>query len=442
MLRGLICLLLLAGPVVGQMVPVRPIELPPLGLTPSPELVELPSGKPVSRPLQPVEFQELIPTTEPAKIEMKPTPRAELDLTESVRPLGRYWETFEYLLWWPRASSLPPLLLANRGQPMPILGGANTQMLIGGRSIDSPDISGGRFTLGLGLNESETAGLAVTYFFLGTRTVETAFTDVGNPRPRHLARPVVDAFSGDETAIPVAMPGEMNGRLEASSSIRATGWELNGFANLHASSHTRLNAIVGYRYFQLNEGLRIEQFSLLPPRDGMPSTLANYADQFDTHNRFHGAQLGLQADLTRGPIFVEASGKVSFGQAVGVVRASGQTVTLSPGLPLPVQYIPNGVLGQTSNTGRVTRSAFAVLPEAGLRVGYRFRDRSRFFLGYNFLFLSEAVRPGEQIDRTIDPGQVPLLGRANAVGTDRPVLLLNPTDFWVQGISFGLEYRY
>jgi hypothetical protein len=442
MLRGLLGVLLLAGPVLGQVGTVRPLDLPPLVLTPTIETVDFPTGKPVSRPLQPVGGPEPVTIVESSPQSPKPLPRIELDQTEAIRPLGRYWENFEYLLWWPRAASLPPLLIANRGSETPSLGGPNTQMLLGGRSINSTDVSGGRFTLGISVNETETAGLAVSYMFLGTRTVETAFTDVGNPRPRNLARPVINAFTGEEQSIPVTIPGQQSGRFEASSSLRATGWEVNGFANLHATEHIRMNAIVGYRYFQLNEGLRLEQYSLTGVQQGFPGVLANMSDQFDAHNRFHGGQLGLQADFTRGPIFVEATGKVGLGQSVGVARASGQTVTLTAGLPMPVQYFPNGVLGQTSNTGRAIRSTFAVLPEAAVRIGYRFQDRSRFYVGYNFLYLNEVLRPGDMVDRTIDPSQVPVFSRGNSPGSDRPLLLLNSSDFWVQGLTFGLEYRY
>jgi hypothetical protein len=79
-----------------------------------------------------------------------------------------------------------------------------------------------------------------------------------------------------------------------------------------------------------------------------------------------------------------------------------------------------------------------------VKVGYRFRDRSRFYVGYNFLYLSEAVRPGDQVDTTVDPSQVPLLGRASAgdVMAARPAPVLARSDFWVQGLIFGLEYRY
>jgi hypothetical protein len=133
-------------------------------------------------------------------------------------------------------------------------------------------------------------------------------------------------------------------------------------------------------------------------------------------------------------VFVEMTGKVGFGQTVEVVEVSGQSVALRPGVPLPVvQTFQTGVLGQPSNAGKFTRSAFAVLPEASLKVGYRFKDRSRLYLGYNFLYLSDVVRPGDQVDRSADP--------AGGVAA-RPAPLFAETDFWLQGLLFGLEFRY
>ena len=124
-----------------------------------------------------------------------------------------------------------------------------------------------------------------------------------------------------------------------------------------------------------------------------------------------------------------------------MVRTSGQTVAASPG-PL-LAFTQAGVLGQPSNTGRFVSSGFAVVPEAIVKVGYRFADRSRFYVGYNFLFLSEAARPGQQVDLTIDPKDVPIANRGGVGGgADRPLPLLVRGDFWTQGLTFGLEYRY
>jgi hypothetical protein len=55
------------------------------------------------------------------------------------------------------------------------------------------------------------------------------------------------------------------------------------------------------------------------------------------------------------------------------------------------------------------------------------------------------VRPGDQIDRGINPVQAPAItGVPNApfIGPSRPAPLFNLTDFWAHGTNFGLEVRY
>lgn len=417
---------------------VRADEPLPLAL-PAPD-ASIP-GTTVSRPLQPV---QVIETPVAPDAEKLPT-EAQMARTEQVRPLGRSWQTFEYLLWWPKAHALPPLVTTSRGNTSPVLGGPNTLVLVGGVESDSANASGARFSVGYSVNDAQTAGLGVTYLFLGTQSESVLVSDAGIGRPRTIGRPITNALTRDQDVIPVSVPGVQSGSVEVATTTRLTGWEITGVANLYTSPQVRLNALAGYRYLMVNEGLRIEQTTLFPQNGANPPVLAGIADQFDAHNRFHGGQLGLVADVTHGPVFLEASGKVALGQGIAVVRTSGQTVAISPGVPVPAAtFFQAGALGLPTNSGRFVQSGFAVLPEGMVKVGYRFRDRSRFFIGYNFLYLSDAIRPGDQIDTTVDPGQLPLFARGPqiALAPERPVPFLVRSDFWVQGLIFGLEYRY
>ena len=86
-----------------------------------------------------------------------------------------------------------------------------------------------------------------------------------------------------------------------------------------------------------------------------------------------------------------------------------------------------------------------MLPEVGVNVGYQVTDSLRAFTGYNFLFLSSVLRPGDVIDPVIDITNVPRFGQGlNPIpsGLNRPAPILNDSTYWAQGISFGLEWRY
>ena len=140
--------------------------------------------------------------------------------------------------------------------------------------------------------------------------------------------------------------------------------------------------------------------------------------------------------MNRGPFSVQLDTKVSLGRTVEVVRVSGQTVTVSEGFGgTATQWFPGGVFGQPSNSGRTVQSHFAVLPEGGLKLGYQLGERARFTVGYTVIYLSDAVRPGDQIDRAVD------LNRVGDFG-ERPLPLFIRSDYWVQGVTLGLDWRY
>jgi Putative beta barrel porin-7 (BBP7) len=67
----------------------------------------------------------------------------------------------------------------------------------------------------------------------------------------------------------------------------------------------------------------------------------------------------------------------------------------------------------------------------------------RVYVGYDFLYLSNAVRPGDQIDRELNPTQIPVNGSTGGlVGAPRPTFNFHETDFWAQGIRFGVALRF
>ena len=52
------------------------------------------------------------------------------------------------------------------------------------------------------------------------------------------------------------------------------------------------------------------------------------------------------------------------------------------------------------------------------------------------------VRPGDQIDRALNPSQSAVFGAGSLSGSARPAALLNATDFLAHGFTAGLEVRY
>jgi hypothetical protein len=104
-----------------------------------------------------------------------------------------------------------------------------------------------------------------------------------------------------------------------------------------------------------------------------------------------------------------------------------------------------GLLALPSNIGHFARDRFAVVPELGVNVGFQLTNHLRAFAGYNFLYWSSVLRPGDQIDRGLNELAIPNFGSqpgTPAGDSRRPAVPFRDSDFWAQGVNFGLEFRY
>jgi hypothetical protein len=419
-------------------------ELPPAPAVPPAAGPVAPAGAataPAQPAAPPVIVVEPPPPTEPPKVTTTPPPAAD----DASLP-GVLRGSDEYLLWWIKSAPLPALATRNR-VAAPVLGVPGTRTLIGGEPADLGEFSGGRFVSAMPLNDTRTAGMEFGYWFLGTRTTTLLAAGTTTPAAALIGRPYLDAATAQEEAILVAAPGVQAGEFRAASSARAQGFEANLVGELWGGGKAQLAGLVGYRFLQVHEGLFLWQQGLAfpavpfdpPASAGLPTYFA-HTDQFDAHNRFHGGQVGLRGDWARGPLFLELTGKVAFGQTTQVVKVGGVTHVAAPGEG--PQWLPGGAFALPTNSGRLTREAFAVVPEGIARFGVRWGGHARFFVGYNFLYLSEAVRPGDQIDRTLNLTQAARLGGGTLTGPERPALTIKSTDLWLQGLLIGFETRY
>ena len=439
-----------AGAVVAQQpgVPPPPVPLPPGQVLSNPiplnggEPAILPGGKDVSQPLQPVGPAPVEPQATnrlqeplPPAVEVKPVK------PEPVRgPLGPSWDDLQLLYWWPTPQPVPALAYGTRTGLPPVPGRDGTQLLVGGHAFDSQPSAGARFVQGYSLNNAETFGFEVVYFFLGTRTFRQTTRDFTGGNTANFGLPYTNATTGAHEILPLAQPGVSHSYLNASTSVRVQGWEINSVANVLDGKYAKINALLGWRYFMVNEGLRIEQTQFRVA----DASVIRTADQFDAHNRFNGGQLGLHADLRRGVVFCEMTAKIAFGRTYEVVKEAGATIFQPGGIYGPVTRAigGSGIYVQPSNFGRTANGVFAVVPEGTFKFGFRLGDTGRVYVGYNFIYLSDAVRPGDQVDRALTPAQIPLVNGGTVFGSDRPARLFNRSDFWTQGLIIGLETRY
>jgi hypothetical protein len=157
-------------------------------------------------------------------------------------------------------------------------------------------------------------------------------------------------------------------------------------------------------------------------------------------NDFYGGQVGGRAGYYLGALVVGASASVALGNIHQVASIGGGTTLLAPGLS-PVTA-PGNVFTQTTNIGRFVQDRFGVVPQAGLSLGYQLTSYARVSVGYDFLYVNRVLRPGDQIDRQVNPALPPILSDGTAFGASRPAPRLTSNDFWAQGLTLGVQLAY
>jgi hypothetical protein len=164
-------------------------------------------------------------------------------------------------------------------------------------------------------------------------------------------------------------------------------------------------------------------------------------DDFNTRNQFYGGQIGARLGWTRNRWSVDWLAKVALGDTHQVVNAQGNQLITTPAGA--TSFFNGGLLALNSNSGSFSRDRFAVVPETDLVLSYRVTNHMKLLLGYSFLYWSNVVRPGDQIDRVIDVTRIPNSGfQVTPAAQARPAVLFKGSDFWAQGISFGMEFVF
>lgn len=363
---------------------------------------------------------------------------------------NRLWGSVEYLFWTVKAAPLPvPLVTTGPTAGVSqagIIGQPGTQVLLGNQSNDFSALSGGRFTLGGWLDCAGTRGLEGSYFFLSQRSNTQGVSAPGTPGSRALAIPFFDPTIGAESATGLADPvgpPAFAGTGVLSLTTRLQGAELNG---LFAAARRRcweLQLLGGFRFINLDEGLTFGTSSpSLPPA---PADVFVTQDHFFTRNDFYGGQIGARALLLRGRWQANITGKVALGDMHQRVHITGNLASNDFNGFGAVQVFPGGYFALPTNSGTFSQDRFAVVPEAGVNIGYQLCRGVSFFAGYTFLYLSNVIRPGDQIDRVINPTQGPgFTGVVPSVlaGPARPTFLGDTTDFFVHGVNFGLAFSF
>jgi hypothetical protein len=367
-------------------------------------------------------------------------PSCPLDVS-SCPSTGRFWIGADYLLWQVRGDSVPALVTtsppgtARTGAG--VLSSPGTSTLFGDSALNNDWRSGFRLDAGGWLDCDQKFGVEADFFILGNATSNFNMSSDGNPI---LARPFFNVLTGMQDSELIAYPGVLNGQVAIRDTSSLLGTGVWARCNLCCSPCYRLDALLGYRYLRLADNLGINEnlTSTDPTSTTVPlGTRVDVSDEFDTMNNFNGVDLGLAGEWHHGNWVVEGAMKVALGVTNSEVDVNGSTTIAVPGFAPLTQ--PGGLLALSSNSGRYSKDRFSVVPEAGIKLGYDVTPHVRVAVGYDFLYWTDVMRPGGQIDTVVNPN---LLAPATPGGPARPMRLDDTTDIWVQGVSFSLEFRF
>ena len=349
------------------------------------------------------------------------------------------WGNAEYLMWWSKGRTAPPLITTSPGgtpqADAGVVGEPTTLLFFGGGRLGQGLGSGGRVTVGGWMDRRQDLGLGAS--FMGISLDESRFARSSNGQPI-IARPFFNVIGGAEDALLVAFPGVVTGDILGLSETKAYG--ADGFfrLRLHEGCGYAIDMTGGYQFNRLNDGLLIDSLHTIVSGGPFPNgTTLRTIDIFDTENEFHGGSLGLIGQIHRRRWNIRGLAKVALGNNTMRANINGSTTVTAP-MTSP-SVAPGGLLAMPTNIGSFDNDEIVFIPEVGFTVGYRLNDCVELTVGYSAIYWSKVLLAADQIDRRVNLSQA---NNGMLVGPPLPQFQFRETDFWMQGFTFGMAWEY
>lgn len=364
----------------------------------------------------------------------------------------QFWVRGEYLYWQITGQQSPPLVTSSPdGTPLATAGRldqSTTTVLVGNDELTQGWQSGFGVSGGFWLDPC--LGLAVTgdYFRIG----EDGFNSSLGPADNIIyARPFFNSELGVQDAEMVNVPDELAGNVHVQSTSQFQGAGLGlekclwncGNPNSCGPSGW-LTLIGGYRYYQLNSSLQINEDLMV--LDGtstplVPGTSILVEDKFGARNQFHGGEIGLQGRRQEGFIWIDGLAAIAVGGNMRDVSINGGTTTTVPSAGTTSS--PGGLLTSSeTNIGNYSDTKATVIPRFRLGVGCQVSERVSARFGYNVIIWNDAVQAVSQLppDLATDPRNLPPVQGGGGPQPANPGMF--GTTVVAHGADLGLEVTF
>lgn len=346
----------------------------------------------------------------------------------------------EYLLWFTTRQKLGPLVTSGPlGDPIPgALGQQHTTILVGGETGDRNVHNGIRLSAGLGLDHAEEFSLLGSFFWLQQTAGLHVVGGNGDPADPVVARPFNDVIAHVQNADPVIVPGVASGFIRVDTPRNLYGADVNLRYHYRYEQDTRLVFMLGARYLALDEGLNITEQSRDLPGLGAPGNLYSLGEHWRTRNRFYGGQVGSEYSFRVGPLTLDLTGKLALGPTKRALDTNSGIRIDEPNSMVTVNA-NNALYISPLNAGHFSRTSLAFVPEAMFKVNYDFNDHIRLTAGYSVLYISDVIRPGDQVDQNV---VVQPVGAPALIPPPAALPRLHSGSFWAHGLDAGLRISF
>ena len=369
----------------------------------------------------------------------------------------RTWINLSYVYARMKSYSVPPLITTgdpNNTSPGALnpVDGPGTIVLYGQDPVATQGNSGFRIEAGYWFDTADTFSVDLGFMYLvpTSQTFSVASDGTGSPV---IARPIFSTLSNNERAFLVAVPPAFaNAPIVGSASVETTTdfWqaELNVRAHGYYGEHVHVDLLTGFRTMRLDDSLRIQDEATdvkggfltykkvpLGPGDSLVEI-----DHFGTSNQFYGYQLGGEFMYEHPWFSVGLMAKLGVGANQQEARIDG-SASLVPAVGPPTTA-PGGILTQVSNIGTHSRYVFGLVPEIGASVNFDVTCNIRMRAAYSFMAWNDVMRPGDIINRTVNPGLPAGSPAFGTPGPAQPSFAFKDELFTMHTFTFGLEVHF
>jgi hypothetical protein len=360
-------------------------------------------------------------------------------LTQATR--GNTWMSAEALLWFVEPRDVPPIVVTNRAGLDPDLADPNASVAFG-NEIDSGIAAGFRVDGGLFL--ADNIGVGGRYWQLfdedegyNSGNVVGANGSVG----RSFFNTALNTEDSVKVAFADGVTADLNdnadfqGSIDVNSSFDIWAAEAYGRIRLSGAQTHTVDLIGGYTHLNLEEGLSIfSRHANAEASTGQPlGTVRTYLDELNLENEFDGGQVGFETSVSRGKWLMQTLTKIHLGNMQQTARANGESTRTTP---VPTSTTADSGVFAIDNQGEFTQDSFTFIPEANIKLGYRFRPNVMMTVGYSFLYIDDVLTSGSVINRNLDPA------RLNTAGLPSQIKSLKTDSLYVHGLDLGMIFDF